>query len=1143
MCLWRVTDLAHRHRACCGPPPAEWLALAGGELLADSLYVRVLSAAPELSAALWPELIEPLPFKVQLGVVADLLTGDTGDALGSALLSSLVLTAPVGEGDHHRAWTVARGRGRRYHRFVWDLLQATRDQLRSCAKAAAHAHAHERDATDGVDTDVTDGYITSLLCLLVNLFVRGRDKKASVLTEGVVSDLAFLPRVSALLPLLMCRDQTTALRDHFERLDAAIAEWQARHGESFADVVAPPGKKQIAQRIDELLGLRKRRGAHEEHDDSEATVRGHLGAADGLQQLLHKAERGSTAALRQLVTDTDAAHSFGIARWLEAVVRARWLVPLVQIGELVYPLLTALVRLHVELCCPSAPEADEMGADELQQQIRRLYLDYFRELPQAQQATARAFCYFNSVRRSPQDVAPLRNADDEQSLLDAQSTVQSATTPADAGRYLFNDPALVAEAERQLTVKLNRLVPEHLDDKNYLSSVYEVSLVIPLRFVERIVGEGVANAKQAAVLCSLLHNTGLVARYRSHDSEDGMSLVGQVVDRYVGDIKTWRAGPEAERDFIAMLVLLLEPRAPVGDESGGRGRAGHDEGDASLDQRVRASLAQARTAIYDGTELLAWSLVPRVQQMAGDLRYGAPCTPELQDHLALLLDLVAAVLGGSDDYGGPERAYYDHTQCGLAPPEERYLARRLWVLEAYPWELLLALCQLLRQRPRFRAAVVARLVHVTERVAAFLALCLIARVRHPSLPGWRPGAQAVSGGGSSMGDFLSEIRDLEVDVLLRLRPLFAAAQPYQREGGSSPLYLPASWVDDSDGLPDWPMAPQSGEYTEEELLESYVRCLCYCRVSDRHCRLFLHWFSVEQAAEEYHHHHDDDGALLAYQLLAFAVVLSYSTAEEYYRLAHVLLPRMIEADLLRFQLPTALPLPLAATAVERAELGVLRGQVCALHLLLRMTVSLVLPRGGELAALYAAAAIDLPPELATTEGRRQVLHALDTHRDHLQWPTNFARVVHGAVVLWEQKTKETKEEVEQERQDWVAVGHAVLLGHALLVSVKLLCALQACTGPEGDQRQVGILALDIAHRLNTALASPPPPPAAATAEASRALLMQLVRHSAALVLAGGRSHPDSENLLLQLKALMPDADHPPPTNHHHRAFEGEVLKN
>ncbi len=45
-----------------------------------------------------------------------------------------------------------------------------------------------------------------------------------------------------------------------------------------------------------------------------------------------------------------------VHRWLEAVVRARWLVPLVQIGELVYPLLTVLVRLHVELCCPPAPE-------------------------------------------------------------------------------------------------------------------------------------------------------------------------------------------------------------------------------------------------------------------------------------------------------------------------------------------------------------------------------------------------------------------------------------------------------------------------------------------------------------------------------------------------------------------------------------------------------------------------------------------------------------------------------------------------------------------------------------------------------------------------------------------------------------------
>jgi hypothetical protein len=69
-----------------------------------------------------------------------------------------------------------------------------------------------------------------------------------------------------------------------------------------------------------------------------------------------------------------------------------------------------------------------MGAEELQQQIRQLLLDYFRELPQAQQAAARAFCYFNSVKQSPQDVAPLRNVDDEQSLLDAQCVPPTATT-------------------------------------------------------------------------------------------------------------------------------------------------------------------------------------------------------------------------------------------------------------------------------------------------------------------------------------------------------------------------------------------------------------------------------------------------------------------------------------------------------------------------------------------------------------------------------------------------------------------------------------------------------------------------------------------------------------------------------------------
>jgi hypothetical protein len=65
-------------------------------------------------------------------------------------------------------------------------------------------------------------------------------------------------------------------------------------------------------------------------------------------------------------------------------------------------------------------DTSEVGTGELRQQIRTLYLEYFRELPQAQQATARAFCYFSSVKSSPQEVAPLRNADDERSLFDAQ---------------------------------------------------------------------------------------------------------------------------------------------------------------------------------------------------------------------------------------------------------------------------------------------------------------------------------------------------------------------------------------------------------------------------------------------------------------------------------------------------------------------------------------------------------------------------------------------------------------------------------------------------------------------------------------------------------------------------------------------------
>jgi hypothetical protein len=54
-----------------------------------------------------------------------------------------------------------------------------------------------------------------------------------------------------------------------------------------------------------------------------------------------------------------------------------------------------------------------------------------------------------------------------------------------------------------------------------LDDLPQISLIIPFQFVKRAVSEGVANAKQASVLCDLLHNTGLIARYPSRSSDDG----------------------------------------------------------------------------------------------------------------------------------------------------------------------------------------------------------------------------------------------------------------------------------------------------------------------------------------------------------------------------------------------------------------------------------------------------------------------------------------------------------------------------------------------------------------------------------------------------------------------------------------------
>lgn len=47
-----------------------------------------------------------------------------------------------------------------------------------------------------------------------------------------------------------------------------------------------------------------------------------------------------------------------------------------------------------------------------------------------------------------------------------------------------------------------------------IAQLAQISLVIPYRYMQRILSEGIANPKQAAVLCQLLHNTGLLPRYR-----------------------------------------------------------------------------------------------------------------------------------------------------------------------------------------------------------------------------------------------------------------------------------------------------------------------------------------------------------------------------------------------------------------------------------------------------------------------------------------------------------------------------------------------------------------------------------------------------------------------------------------------------
>lgn len=65
-------------------------------------------------------------------------------------------------------------------------------------------------------------------------------------------------------------------------------------------------------------------------------------------------------------------------------------------------------------------DMDEIENTDLIQQIRIIYLDYFRELPQNQQATARAFCYFFSIKKSAAVVPLLKTTDDELDVIESQ---------------------------------------------------------------------------------------------------------------------------------------------------------------------------------------------------------------------------------------------------------------------------------------------------------------------------------------------------------------------------------------------------------------------------------------------------------------------------------------------------------------------------------------------------------------------------------------------------------------------------------------------------------------------------------------------------------------------------------------------------
>lgn len=232
--------------------------------------------------------------QVQAAVVADLTAADESDALTPHILSFLL-------GDD-RSCAARAAYKPRCHRFVWDLLERIGSELSVAIKSAEGDPSFAFGNRD----------LLRDLQLLEDLFIRGKQhllKRTQDVSFGFLSDVSSL--------LVHLRKEKEAPRatggsatERLHKLNTAILEWQAHHQGIFDDVVNPPTKKQIAERIEDLLGLEARRTPIERDEDDLSHL---LGNERGLDELMRKAERDSRPALQLLVT-SECVESFGLER-------------------------------------------------------------------------------------------------------------------------------------------------------------------------------------------------------------------------------------------------------------------------------------------------------------------------------------------------------------------------------------------------------------------------------------------------------------------------------------------------------------------------------------------------------------------------------------------------------------------------------------------------------------------------------------------------------------------------------------------------------------------------------------------------------------------------------------------------------------